>query len=102
VASPLVGRRELERASVPTERLAALEARKEAKYREIRDAEFDFRVGKLSQADYRALDRALRREAIAILREMDELERDRPTQPGDVGDETADEPGGPSSKIRPR
>lgn len=50
-----------------------LEARKEAKYREIRDAEADFRTGKLSEADYRALDRSLRREAIEILSEIDEL-----------------------------
>jgi hypothetical protein len=53
------------------ERLAELEARKEAKYREIRDAELDFRTGKLSREDYRALDRALRREAITILEEID-------------------------------
>ena len=55
------------------ERRAALEAAKESKYREIRDAELDFRTGKLSQADYRALDRALRREAIELLRQIDDL-----------------------------
>jgi hypothetical protein len=53
------------------ERLADLEARKEAKYREIRDAELDFRTGKLSREDHRALDRTLRREAIEILEEID-------------------------------
>jgi hypothetical protein len=50
---------------------AELEARKEAKYREIRDAEMDFRTGKLSEADWRTTDRALRAEAIEILRELD-------------------------------
>jgi flagellar biosynthesis/type III secretory pathway M-ring protein FliF/YscJ len=50
-----------------------LEALKEAKYREIRDAELDFRTGKLSKADYRATDRALRAEAVDILRRMDDL-----------------------------
>ena len=54
------------------ERRAALEAAKEAKYREIRDAELDFRMGKLSEADYRLTDRELRGQAIAILRELDE------------------------------
>ena len=54
------------------ERLAELETRKEAKYREIRDAELDYRTGKLSQEDHRTLDRALRREAIAILKEIDQ------------------------------
>jgi hypothetical protein len=55
------------------ERRAALEAAKEAKYREIRDAELDFRMGKLSDADYRATDRELRAQAIEILRDLDEL-----------------------------
>ena len=53
------------------ERLAELEARKEAKYREIRDAELDYRMGKLSREDHRAMDRSLRREAIGILAEID-------------------------------
>ncbi len=51
--------------------LAELEAAKEAKYREIRDAEMDFRTGKLSEADHRALDRQLRAEAIQLLRRID-------------------------------
>jgi hypothetical protein len=55
------------------ERRAALEAAKEAKYREIRDAELDFRMGKLTDADYRTTDRELRAQAIAILRELDAL-----------------------------
>ena len=58
---------------------AELEAAKEAKYREIRDAELDYRTGKLSEADWRASDRALRAEAVAILRRLDELEG----EPGD-------------------
>jgi hypothetical protein len=54
-------------------RAADLRAAKEAKYREIRDAEMDFRTGKLSEADYRTLDRALRAEAVEILHELDGL-----------------------------
>ena len=50
-----------------------LEAAKEAKYREIRDAELDLRTGKLSEADWRILDRELRAEAMEILRQLDEL-----------------------------
>jgi len=52
---------------------AELEAARDAKYREIRDAELDFRTGKLSEADWRAQDRALRAEAIEILRRLDSL-----------------------------
>jgi hypothetical protein len=50
-----------------------LEAAKEAKYREIRDAELDYRTGKLSEEDWRALDRELRAEAIDLLHRLDEL-----------------------------
>jgi hypothetical protein len=55
------------------ERRAALEAAKEAKYREIRDAELDFQMGKLTEDDYKLTDRELRAQAIAILREIDAL-----------------------------
>jgi hypothetical protein len=50
-----------------------LEAAKEAKYREIRDAELDYRTGKLSEEDWRALDRELRAEAMDLLHRLDEL-----------------------------
>jgi flagellar biosynthesis/type III secretory pathway M-ring protein FliF/YscJ len=59
------------------ERRAALEAAKEAKYREIRDAELDFRMGKMSEPDYRTTDRELRAQAVTILRDLDELEAER-------------------------
>jgi hypothetical protein len=57
---------------------AELTAARDAKYREIRDAELDFRTGKLSEADWRATDRALRAEAMEILRRLDELEPPTP------------------------
>jgi hypothetical protein len=52
-----------------------LEAAKEAKYREIRDAELDFRMGKLSEEDFRLTDSELRAQAIEILKKLDALER---------------------------
>ena len=52
-------------------RIAELESRKEAKYREIRDAELDHNMGKLSDDDWRLVDRELRAEAIEILRRLD-------------------------------
>jgi hypothetical protein len=48
-----------------------LEAAREAKYREIRDAELDYRTGKLSREDYEAVDRALRAEAVEILDQLE-------------------------------
>jgi hypothetical protein len=50
-----------------------LEAARDAKYREIRELELDHRTGKLSDEDFRALDRQLRAEAVEILRELDSL-----------------------------
>jgi len=61
--------------------LADLEAAKEAKYREIRDAELDWRTGKLSEEDWRALDGGLRAEAVELLRRLDEV-RGRAAQVG--------------------
>ena len=58
-------------------RIAELEAARDAKYREIRDAELDLRTGKLSDEDYRAIDRTLRVEAIEIMHALDGL-RERP------------------------
>ena len=46
-----------------------LEALKEAKYREIRDAELDHAAGKLSDEDFALLDAELRSEAVEILDE---------------------------------
>ena len=71
VLKPLV--RPSERESPDEARREALEAAKEAKYREIRDAELDFRTGKLSDGDWRAIDRGLRAEAMELLRELDRV-----------------------------
>ena len=77
VLRPLVERQEpADAAEGVRERL---EAAKEAKYREIRDAELDLQMGKLSAEDHREIERALRGEAIEILRQLDELEGRAPT-----------------------
>jgi Na+-transporting methylmalonyl-CoA/oxaloacetate decarboxylase gamma subunit len=55
-------------------RRAELEAARESKYREIRDADLDFRTGKLSADDYAAIDSALRAEALAILDQLEALD----------------------------
>jgi hypothetical protein len=71
VTGPL--RRADESTRVEEDRRAALEAAKEQKYRDIRDAELDYRMGKLSEADWREADRELRSEAMEILRRLDRL-----------------------------
>jgi hypothetical protein len=74
-------------AEQPTEPESAerheLEVAREAKYREIRDAELDYRTGKLSREDYRAVDGALRTEAVEILNRIEASESGklRPREP---------------------
>ncbi len=58
----------------PDPERTSLENAKEAKYREIRDAELDYRTGKLSQEDWQGVDSGLRREAVELLRRLDALE----------------------------
>ena len=53
-------------------RIADLESRKEAKYREIRDTQLDHAAGKLDDEDFRRQDAELRRDAVAILNQLDE------------------------------
>ena len=72
VSAPLRGSTEAQ-ARRDEARIADLEAARDAKYREIREAELDLRTGHLSERDWRAVDRQLRAEAVAILREMDAL-----------------------------
>jgi len=65
--------------------LAELEARKEAKYREIRDGELDRAQGKLTEEDFRRQDAELRAEAIAILKELDRVQGKSPSRTKEGG-----------------
>ncbi len=51
-----------------------LEAARDAKYREIRDAELDHQTGKLSDEDFEAIDSTLRAEAVELLHALDEAD----------------------------
>jgi len=73
-----------------------LEAARDAKYREIRDAQLDHETGKMSDEDFRAVDTALRAEAVDILRDLDrtrarlEKLRAAAADPGGRGDDRDD------------
>jgi hypothetical protein len=71
IAAPLRAGSRVEREVAGRAERADLEAARDAKYAEIRDAEMDFRTGKLSEADWRGLDRQLRREAVELLHRLD-------------------------------
>jgi hypothetical protein len=57
------------------DRLAYLAERKEVVYDNLRDLNFEYRAGKLSDADYSSLKNSLEAEAAAILAEMAQLEK---------------------------
>jgi hypothetical protein len=71
IAGPLRGGRAEADDAQYLARLEDLEAAKEARYREIREAEMDYRTGKLSEADWKTIDRELRQEAMEVLRKLD-------------------------------
>ena len=68
ISAPL---RAARRPEPPSQERQDLEVAREAKYREIRDAELDYRTGKLSREDYEAVDGALRAEAVEILDQLE-------------------------------
>ena len=76
IGAPLWRARAPDDAPAPAQ--AALEAAREAKYTEIRDAELDYRTGKLSREDYEHLDAALRAEAVEILDRLAALDAEPP------------------------
>ena len=80
VSAPLRAARR--RASPLSPERGGLLAAREAKYREIRDAEMDFRTGKLSRSDYELIDRELRAEALEILNRLERLEAEELARAG--------------------
>jgi hypothetical protein len=68
-----------------------LQAAREAKYREIRDAELDYRTGKLSREDYEAIDADLRAEALDILNRLEPPDQPPGASPSDGAE--GDSPG---------
>ena len=93
-----------QRSAVAFNEVAELEAARDAKYREIRDAELDHRTGKLSDGDFETVDRGLRGEAIEILSELDRLRAestgdgpDAQSQSCPTGSGSANGAGGPTA-----
>jgi hypothetical protein len=55
-------------------RLGYLYERKEVIYENLRDLNFEYKAGKLSEADYQGLRNSMEEEAAAVLAEIDRLE----------------------------
>ncbi len=65
-------------------RLAFLLERKETVYENLRDLNFEFKAGKLPDADYQSMRAALEDEAAALLAEIDLLQN-QPSGPQPTG-----------------
>src|SRR3954449_10343121 len=57
----------------PVSPFAHLDERKAAIYENLRDLQFEYRVGKLSDLDYQAVKQDLQRELASVLAEVDKL-----------------------------
>jgi hypothetical protein len=57
----------------PVSPFAHLDERKAAIYENLRDLQFEYRVGKLSDADYQSTKKDLQRELAGVLAEVDRL-----------------------------
>jgi hypothetical protein len=63
-------------------RYSYLAERKEATYENLRDLNFEYKAGKLSEEDYAMQRAALEDEAAAILAEMEAIEAHKKQAPG--------------------
>ena len=57
---------------VEDDRLAELLGRKDAVMKSIKDLEFDYQVGKLSEEDFQLYDQRLRRQAVTLIQQIEE------------------------------
>ncbi len=66
-------------------RVADLEARRDSKFREIKDTEADLKSGKITREDFDRVNPELRAEAILILEELDRIRADADRKPDENG-----------------
>ena len=66
-------------------RYGYLQERKDATYENLRDLNFEYKAGKLSEVDYAHQQAALEDEAAAILAEMESIEKARGAATAKVG-----------------
>lgn len=60
---------------IPVSPIQHLEDRKQAIYGNLRDLQFEYRLGKLSDEDYQHTKQALQRELAGVLAEMEEISK---------------------------
>ena len=75
VAYPLFKQRLTSEVSTGDEKYRELYSRRDTTYAMLKELEFDFQSGILTEEDYRDLEVRYKRTAISILRETDDLEK---------------------------
>ena len=58
---------------IEDDKLTELLGRKDSVMQAIKDLEFDYRLGKMSEEDYQRLDQRLRRQAIGLLQQIEKV-----------------------------
>ncbi len=72
---PLFKQRRHSADSVEDEKFRELHSRRDTTYSMLKELEFDFQSGILTEEDYRDLEARYKRKAISILRDADDLEK---------------------------
>src|SRR5512142_509922 len=80
----------------PESPFAHLDERKAAIYENLRDLQFEYRVGKLSDADYQTTKKDLQRELAQVLAEVDRLKGDQAASVRDQGSGIRDQAARPA------
>lgn len=62
--------------SVEDEQLQELHSKRDTAYSMLKELEFDFKSGNLTEEDYRDLETRYKRKAVSILRDIDNLKQD--------------------------
>ena len=75
VTYPLLKQRTRLVDSVEDEKFRELHSRRDTTYSMLKELEFDFQSGILTDEDYRDLETRYKRKAISILRDADDLEK---------------------------
>ncbi len=75
IAYPFFRQRSRSVGSVEDEKLQELHSKRDTTYSMLKELEFDFQSGILTEEDYRDLEARYKRKAISTLRDIDDLEK---------------------------
>ena len=86
---------------VPVSPFQHLDERKAAIYENLRDLQFEYRLGKLSDADYQTTKKDLQKELAQVLAEVDRVREQIGVKPGKAAPAAAPKPADPAKFVCP-